>query len=77
MRTRLALAGVAVLVLAALVAAVMLVGGGDRKAPLDTTPSAELADGAARALATAPGMRYALTVAVTEAARPRAFDPPA
>jgi hypothetical protein len=61
-----ALATVMVLVLVALVAGVVLTGGGSRKASLDTAPSAELAMGAAQAIATTPGVHYTLTVAVSD-----------
>jgi hypothetical protein len=63
---RLVLAAVAVLVLVGLVVGAVLTGGGTQKPTLESAPSAELAMSAARALATAPGVHYTLTIATTD-----------
>jgi hypothetical protein len=60
------LATVAVLVLVGLVVGVVLTGGRTQQPALESPPSAELAMSAARALATAPGVHYELTIATTD-----------
>ncbi len=55
-----------VVVLAGVVVAVVITGGSPQKSSFETAPSAELALTAAQAIAMAPGVHYALSLAVKE-----------
>jgi hypothetical protein len=57
---------VAVFILVGLVVGAVLTGGRVQKSTLEMAPSADLAMSAARALATAPGVSYTLTIATTD-----------